>query len=432
MKKLITIGLAAVMTFAVASQVKAAVPLETTGELRVRMFYLKSYAGAVAKNGAMNEFWDQRLRLGMNWQVSDSVKLVARADVLEGLWGDQSQGFVPYSVTEDAAAVHTVKDNSNQFTKRPAIDFDWVNMVFTWPGTPLTFTIGRQDASWGPGILSKSDPRDRFKIVGAFDFGTLVALYQKRTEIFAAHDTNSLDDNRQYAVGYIGKAAGWSFGILELGTFYDATAGSSTTHYITDVYATGKAGAADLSFEAFYLTGKKDFNSAATADVDLSELSAYLGAFIPAGPVTIGLEAAYNSGDKTSTATKNEGALAMDYHGPFWSVVLFNNMDLPGYAGESTVGTTSVGNAIAGKLTLVAKPATGLTLVGAAVFATRDQKVAGNNEKGMGTEFDLIAIYAITPNVNWTIGAGYLLPGKFYPSTNDNALAATSQFVLKF
>jgi hypothetical protein len=111
-------------------------------------------------------------------------------------------------------------------------------------------------------------------------------------------------------------------------------------------------------------------------------------------------------------------------------------MDLNGYAGESNVGNnSSVSNAIAGKLTLVAKPVAGLTIVGAALYATRDQKVSGNNEKGMGTELDLIFVYAITPNVSWTVGAGYLLPGDFYKVKGvaaDNALAATSQFVLKF
>ncbi len=433
MKKLMTIGLAAAMTFAVASQVKAAVPLETTGELRVRMFYLKSYAGAVAKNGAMNEFWDQRLRLGMNWQVSDSVKLQARADILEGFWGDNGTATA-FTVTEDKDGLHTVKDTTTGTAGKAAIDFDWVNMQFKWPNTPLSFTIGRQDASWGPGILSKSDPRDRFKIVGAFDFGTLVALYQKRKEVFAAHDTNSLDDNRQYALAYVGKAADWNFGIIGLGTFFEADSAVDTTHYIGDVYAMGKAGAANISFEALYLTGKNDY--ASKADVDLSGMAAYLGAFVPAGPVTIGFEGAYTSGDKPGTAGKNEGAFTADYHSPFWSVVLFNNMDLPGYAGETSPGGANLGlkNAMAGKVTVVAKPAPGLTVVGAAVYAARD-KVAAGVSKGMGTEFDLIFVYAITPNINWTVGAGYLLVGDYYKAGGkeaDNALAATSQFVLNF
>ena len=432
MKKLITIGLAMAMTFALAGQVKAAVPLETTGELRVRMFYLKAYAGAVAAptNGKTNEFWDQRLRLGMNWQVSDTVKLQARADILEGFWGDNGQTLA-YTVKQDPSGLNTVSAEYIGTPGKDPIHFDWVNMQFTWPGTPLSFTIGRQDASWGPGIMSKSDPRDRFKIVGAFDFGTLVALYQKRKEVFAAHDTNSQDDNRQYAIGYIGKGGGWNFGLIGLGTFFEADAAVDTTHYIIDAFATGKAGPADLSVEALYLTGKNDY--AAAPDVDLTGIAAYVGAFVPAGPVTVGFEAAYASGDKPGTASKNEGAFKSDYHSPFWSVVLFNNMDLPGYAGESNpAANTGVSNAMAAKVTVVAKPVPALTIVGAALYATRDQKVGANNEKGMGTEFDLIFIYGITPNVSWTVGAGYLLPGKFYGDSADNALAATSQFVLKF
>jgi hypothetical protein len=439
MKKLLTIGLAAAMTFAVASQVKAAVPLETAAELRVRLFYLDSYAGAVAKNGATNEFWDQRLRLNMNWPVAENVKLQVRADILEGFWGDNSIS-TGFTVAEAADGVHTVTPTSSGVAGKVPIDFDWANMVFTWPGTPLTFTVGRQDASWGPGIFSKSDPRDRFKVVGAFDFGTLIAGYQKRKEVFNSHDTNSVDDDRQYLAGYIGKAAGWTFGIVGVDTIYETNPAVDTQHFIFDGYATGKAGPADLSFEAFYLTGKSDYNDPAKHDLDLSAIGLYGGAFVPAGPVTIGFEGAYDSGNDPSTPNKNEGALAFDYHSPFWSVVLFNNMDLPGYAGESVPTSTSLSNAWAAKLTVVAKPAPGLTVVGAAVYAARLQDVV-NADKSitkadpLGPEFDLIFIYAITPNVNWTVGAGYLIPGDFYTSGGrkaDNALAATSQFVLKF
>jgi hypothetical protein len=431
MKKLITIGLAAVMTFAVANTAQAAVAFETNAELRARAFYLKSYTGYAAANGKSNEFWDQRLRLGMTWQVSDSVKLNVRADILEGLWGDNAE-VVGTTVKEDSAGVHTVTNATTGVAKKASIDFDWVNMQFTWPGTPLTFTIGRQDASWGPGLVSKSDPRDRFKVLGAFDFGTLGFVYQKRAEILA-HDVGTTDDNRQYGLLYIGKAAGWSFGFLELATFYDADPVASTTSYTSDVFVTGKAGPVSLSFEGAYAFGTKDFADAATKDLDLTGMAAYLGAFVPAGPVTIGVEGIYNAGDKKGTATKNEGSVTVDYHNPFWSVVLFNNLDYNGYAGESSVsGNSSVKNAWAAKLSVVAQPVAGLTIVGAAVYASRLEDTATVKADALGTEFDLIFIYAVTPNVSWTVGAGYLLPGDYYTGNPDNALAAVSNFTLKF
>lgn len=427
MKKLMTIGLAAVLMFAVASQVQAATALETTGELRVRAFYLDSYTGGVAHDDATNEFWDQRLRLGMKWQISDSVKVEARADVLEGFWGDNSTKTA-FAVSGDAASGYSVATTSTGVAAKDQISFDRVFMQFTWPNTPITLTIGRQEASWGPGIVTKADNRDRFKIVGAFDFGTLVALYQKRTEVFTTHITE--DDNRQYAVAYLGKAAGWNFGVLIIDTMFDATPGSDTQHFIFDVMATGKAGPADIAFEAGYLTGTTEND--ATADVDLSGLIAYAGVFVPAGPVKIGVEGAYASGNDPNTA-KNEGGIKFDYHGPFHSVVLFNNMDLDGYAGETSVsGNSSVGNAVAGKLSLVAVPAPGLTLMGAVVYAQRLEATATGGADPLGVEFDLVASYAITPNVNWVIGAGYLLPGDYYAGDPSNALAATSQFVVKF
>jgi len=426
MKKLMMIGVAAVLMFAVASQVQATA-LETTGELRVRAFYLDSYTGGVAHDDAINEFWDQRLRLGMKWQISDSVKVEARADILEGFWGDNSTSTA-YAVTGDSASGYSVDPVITGVKTKDQIAFDRVYMQFTWPATPITFTIGRQEASWGPGIVTKSDNRDRFKVVGAFDFGTLVALYQKRAEVLTTHVTE--DDNRQFAVAYVGKAAGWSFGFLAVDTIFDASPAADTQHYIFDVFAMGKAGPAKLSFEAAYLTGTTD--NRVGADVDLSGLIAYAGVFVPAGPVTIGVEGAYASGNDLNTA-KNEGAIKFDYHGPFNSVVLFNNMDLNGYAGESSVpGNSSVGNALAGKLSLVAVPAPGLTLVGAVVYAQRLEATATGGADPLGVEFDFVVMYAITPNVSLVVGAGYLLPGDYYAGDPSNALAATSQFVVKF
>ena len=55
---------------------------------------------------------------------------------------------------------------------------------------------------------------------------------------------------------------------------------------------------------------------------------------MPAGPVTIGFEGAYASGDDPTTA-KNEGAFRADYKSPFWSFILFNNFDYDGYQNGS-------------------------------------------------------------------------------------------------
>ena len=76
-------------------------------------------------------------------------------------------------------------------------------------------------------------------------------------------------------------------------------------------------------------------------------------------------------------------------------------------------------------------PMKGLSFYGAAVYATRDQKVGTNNEKGLGTELDLVGNYAITDNVSWTIGGGYLMAGNYYGDVK-NPWGAVSAFTVKF
>jgi len=237
---------------------------------------------------------------------------------------------------------------------------------------------------------------------------------------------------------YVGKAAGWNFGILGVMDLASSDGTVDNTLYISSVYAKGKAGPANLSAEVAYAFGHKDYADAIKTDLDLQSIMAYLGASIPAGPVTIDVEAAYASGDNSSTADKIEGALRVDTHSPFDSVVLFpGKTDINGYALESTAGGVSVGNAVAGKLTVTAKPAAGLTIAGAAVYAQRLEDVkdaktgAITKADPLGIELDLIVAYAITPNVTWKVGAGYLLTGDFYGDA-DNAMALSSNFTVKF
>ena len=122
-------------------------------------------------------------------------------------------------------------------------------------------------------------------------------------------------------------------------------------------------------------------NAGAAPDQDVSGLLGYLGVSAPVGPATLGIEGAYASGDDKGTK-KNEGVLKFDYQSPFWSVILFNNFDLPGW--ESNYGSdTSVNNAIAGKVSCAAKVMPALTLYGAAVYAQRLEETAvgaGNDE----------------------------------------------------
>jgi len=227
----------------------------------------------------------------------------------------------------------------------------------------------------------------------------------------------------------VGTLGGFKSGLLAYYSQNESNASVDVNRLLLDAYFTGKAGPVDLKGEVAYVTGKND--NAVGADVDATGLGAYLGATLPAGPVTVCLEGAYAKGDDPGSKGENEGAFSHDYQGPFWSVILFNNMDYSGYASESNFGgDTSVSNAMAGKLSVSAAPMKGLSIYAAAVYATRDQVAAGK-DKPMGQEIDLIATYGITENVSVTVGGGYLMAGDFYGDV-DNPWGAVVAFKTTF
>ncbi len=429
MKKLMTVFIAAAIVFGIAGQASATA-LETSGEYRARLWQLGDWVA----NDKNTEYWDMRLRLFLTWPVAENVKVNVRADVMEGFWGDSlvtATTTPAVAATATTAAVPEKTTYATTANSRPAISFDHVNMQFVWPGTPLAFQIGRQDASWGPGFFTKSDNRDRFKMTAKFGDTIALYTYDKFIEVGGLHDTASLDDRTQHSAGVISKIADFNVGLIFAAVLNGSNPNVNSTLYGGDVYAMGKVGPADLKVEvASYFAGEEDLTVG--QDVENSGLMAYLGVSIPAGPVTLGLEGAYARGDDPTTKDKNEGLAKQDFQGPYWSVVLFHNMDQnPWDAASGTfAGDTNFGNAISGKLSVSAAPMPGLSIYGAALYATRD-KVAAGVDKAMGTEFDLVANYAITPNVSWLIGGGYLVAGDFYKDSN-NPWGAVSAFTVKF
>jgi hypothetical protein len=238
-----------------------------------------------------------------------------------------------------------------------------------------------------------------------------------------------VDDSRSHALGAMTTLGGFNTGLIASYTKNETSAAVDITRLLLDAFLMGKAGAVDIKGEVAYVTGEDD--NAVGPDVDAQGLGAYLGAFVPAGPATVGIEGAYVSGNDLSTA-KNEGAFTSDYQSPFWSVILFNNMDYPGFSNESSLSSdTSLGNGYAGKVSVSMSPLKGLSLYGAVVYAARLEDTATAEADPLGTEFDLIATYGITDNVSLTVGGGYLMAGDFYGDV-DNPWGAVAAFTTKF
>jgi len=429
MKKLMTIGLAAAMMFAMAGKASATA-LETSGELRARYWALGNYF----ETGKSSEFWDSRLRLTLVWPVAEGVKVTARADINEGFWGDQVVAVTttPASATAPASVTYTAGAN-----QKKAVDWDQLNLSFAWPNSPVTIVVGRQTTTFGPGFFVAQDNRDRFRIHAKFADTTVFYTYDKYGEVVNLHDTAGLDDWSQHTVGAVSTVAGWNIGGIVAYVMNDTTPGVNQSRWVVDGYGMGKAGPVDIKAEFVYGVGTNDYS--AKADQDVSGFGLYAGATMPVGPVTVGFEGAYVSGDDPSTA-ENEGGFKSDYQSPFWSIILFNSFDYNGYQNESVTGPapadSGMANAYGIKATVSAPLMPGLTLYGAAVYAARNEDVKNAAGKvtpadPLGTEFDVWANYAITPNVSWLVAVGYLVAGDFYGEV-DNPVGVMSAFSVKF
>lgn len=409
-KRVFTAVLTILALSGAASRAGAAA-LETTGELRVRGWWLDNYLG----NERSTEFWDQRLRLGVTWPVAENVKVSLRADLLEGMWGTSSDPTI--LLLEDAV---TGALSVSRQDNRPQIAFDHVNLQFVVPGTPFRCTAGRQDVSWGTGYWVQADNRDRFQLAAKLDPVVLVVAYDKFTEVFAEHGPK--DDWGGWAVAGVADLAPFKVGLIAAYTSDESrlrfTRGD-LGYTAVDFFVKGSIGPVTVNAELNDGAGRLDRDD---DDLDLSGLGAYLGIFAPVGGrVTVGLEGAYARGDDPGTLDENEGFFSADYQGPYWSVVFYNNLDYPGYAVDpqssdpNPARDFSVRNAISGKASLAVAPVKGLTLTLAGLFAAADQTAPGV-DSAMGWEFDFVAAYAVTDNVSVTAGVGYAVLGDYWKS----------------
>ena len=166
----------------------------------------------------------------------------------------------------------------------------------------------------------------------------------------------------------------------------------------------------------------------------------YVGATMPAGPVTVGFEAAYVSGDDPTTA-KNEGAFASDYQSPFWSIILFNNLDYNGYQNESVTGPapadTGMKNACGIKASVTVPLMPGLSLYRRGRLrrphrGRAECRPARSRRPIRSAPRSTSSPTTPSPRTSaGTVGGGYLVAGDFYGDV-DNPVGVMSAFSVKF
>lgn len=383
------LGIILGITFALAPPAPAgAGALATSGELRVRTWQTESYFS----DDQQVDFWDQRLRLSLDWDAGEAVRVHARADVLEGMWGDDSS--------------------------RQAVDFEQLSAQFVWPRTPVRVTVGRQDVSWGTGYWVQEDNRDRLAVGLKLDPVKILVAYDKFVDVSQSPDMHG--DSHAWAIGAITNAAGMEFGLL-VANLRDRSRtrfpAGDLDYWSGGLYAVGRLGPVDTRAEV--VSGSGTIDRTNVADLDVSGLGAYASAAFALGTVRLTLEGAYAAGDKPETTDRNEGFFNADYQGPFWSLIFYNNFDITGFARDrqssSPEADFSVRNARAGKLSLAWAPARRISVTLSGLVAAVDRPAPGVDD-ALGQEFDLLVVYGLTDQVTLTAGVGYAVLGDYWKS----------------
>jgi len=463
MKKfwLVLLSLGLLMAFSVSA---FAVDVKVSGEYYAAGMYLNKTTVADPlwyttngqtpsyKDNPSTAFYFQRLRVGTDFIVSPSLKLVTRFDAMERIWG----GARSSAGTSDMYSAGTRAENEN-------IAFDLCYIDYTSPIGK--FIVGYyKDYNWGTifgnkyGTNGKSNGQIAYVVpVGPIYISANVI---KETDGSASAVTNASTTDQDYDSYRL--AATYKAKDIEAGLLFlwerDTTgksngltlpSGASIAPYFANGYALTpyfKANIGPVFVQGEFAWGfgdsaKWEDNYIAMSNISFNSISAFLDATANLDMFYVGGSFAYISGDDPDTNDKLEGSgniMAVNTGGLDWNpcLIMFNN-DITYWVG----GIKGNGLWPANSFTEVGGPMTNAWFFQGRVgvkptpqwdvmltlsYATADKKpghyVAGpptlahfNNTNGTyGTEIDIAATYKITNNLSYMLGAGYLFTGDYY------------------
>jgi hypothetical protein len=401
-------------------------------------------------------FYHQRLRLQTEFKVAEGLVLVTRIDALEKAWGYGAAG-----ITNDAWRGHPQTDVVN----RPAsggntatgatvagaaisfpreqenIEFERVYMDFT---TKVgRFMIGYQNwLAFGTGFLDTHLSRPGIKYLAAFGPITLIAGLEKVVEQNAGGTTGSATtyvdaDGNVYDLGFV-----YKFGAGDAGMMYQyadsrgystnaaitapaaAATGYKRTLHVFNPYAKAKFGPVYIEAEGVYGFGKwqDPVGASVAANIDGTAWGLYLHAKADIGPAYVGGIFAVMSGDDPATTDKREGTVAGAagfMAGQAWDpcLILWNDGIYGAQHRIATPGGIGVffDNAWLYQIHAGFKPVKEADIMLSVTYAYADQKAAVTSiGKEYGWEVDLTAKYKIFDNLEYMIGAGYLVAGDYF------------------
>jgi uncharacterized Zn-binding protein involved in type VI secretion len=392
--------------------VASAAELTINGDARWRGVYKQNTTDSTDHNdvtpGVANQGqdttqkMDQRYRFNANVKINDDVTVNTRWVLRDGEFGNEN------------GASDLV---------------DRANMVIKTLGG--TWTIGRQDVSWGNKFLAWGESADRIKAVyksGDITFGGFLQKDRENNGSLTNTDlVNGDGDKDSWAGIFIAKFGDTTVGVLPVYSTEDSSAAKASgrdTGYLIDPYFTTKMGPATVMGEMVYKGGDLNENSDGDA-----VWGGFVAASVDLAPVTVKALFAYYDGNE------GDAGGTRDCDNDFAPSVLI------GTCNETAVidfgGTTRVGNGT--PTTAATVTADDFTyLVGAGVdFKASDKltvgglvgylmatdkdgySATGGEEAASLIEVDLTAKYALAQNANYTFSIGYGMPDQFSAQDDD-------------
>ncbi|MFH1081377.1 MAG: hypothetical protein V1766_14170 [Pseudomonadota bacterium] len=399
----------------------------------------------VKSNKTSQAYYHQRLRIQTEFKVAEGLSLVTRLDALEKPWGYGQVG------TTDAWRASNSYDSISRSSTGATGARAQENIEFERAYIDMTtkigrFNIGYQDfIYWGTMFLDTHATRPGIKYIVPVGPLTVVAALEKTVEQTVGTGYRDDADNNIYDLGAIYKFGAGDAGLLYqyADMKYTRPLGYKTTLHILNPYAKMKFGPVYFEAEGVYGFGKwVDSEIAAVSSVDAQALGLYLHAKADIGPAYVGGILAYMSGDDISTTDKKEGTFAAALlAGQAWDPCLIMWNDGL-YNGQHRAIGTGLGvffdNAYFAQVYGGFKPVKQADIMLSVTWAKADQDVVARQiSKDIGWEIDLVAKYKIFDNLEYMIGAGYLLTGDYFKMADtsrqlDNNYMLVHKLTLSF
>lgn len=426
---LILLSLGLLMAFSTSA---FAVDVKVSGEFYVGGLYLNKIKVSDEATNPSTAFFYQRLRVGTEFIVSPSLKLVTRFDAMERIWGG-ARSDAGTTLAADSAGTRAENENI-------AFDFAYIDYV-----SPIgIFDVGlMEDGRTGTVFGNSYTTLGRIKwknTFGHFTLGADITKSKDQSSSAVASATATDTDNNKY--GLEGVYA-WKDGKGGMKVTYyryaenKQSANNKKTYLLFTPYAIAKIGPVNVQAEVNYATGNyKEYDKPDShVDVKLENLSGWIDATANFAPVYVGGTFAYISGDDPNTADRQEGGTLNG--GQDWNpcLIMFNYYDVANWVGtvsgyDSSKVTGPMSNAWFFQGRVGVKPIPELDAMLSVSYATADKKPSGYIGGTYGTEVDLTATYKITNNLSYMLGVGYLFTGDYFKGYDSPGAKVNDDYIV--